>query len=633
MHRLFLVVALAAVSVDGGLTVARAESGRIVLDQSTREKCLHVLRAGLRGDEFWPSMHAAEGLTVGGCGSEVSEYLAPRLSRETDLQKRCGLARELARAGDRAQARVLLEILSDPDPHGHVHAAESLYKIAEIGDGRLLRQALTESQDVALKLMSAAALGRCGNPAALKYIRETLQHQDPAIFTVAAWVIGVLGSADDLPVLRQQLDRCPDAGSRGYVENAMALLGDAESRRTLRKNLSSGDPAVRTYAANFAADAGAVDSAATLIRLLDDAVADVRIRAAHSLLALAASAEDPGADLSRIVFVATPPHPRYTEGSVIELRDGTLLFAITEFGGDSGDFARAQIVARRSADGGRTWGESSVLQENTGGLNVMSVTLRRSGTGQIMLYYLEKNSLSDLDLKLRFSDDEAASFGEPVLITQDPGYHVVNNDRITRLTSGRLVVPAASTLDVEKVNHFVAHCYLSDDDGKTWRPGSGRVDAPNRGAMEPEVVELGDGRLLMIIRNQVGFIGRSYSTDSGDTWSEMESLGLRSPEAPATIRRVPATGDLLLIWNDVYTAGAPHGGRRTPLSAAISQDDGLTWRTAGVLEDNPDLTFSYVSVAFIRDRAVLSYWEGDRSDQFYSGRFRSVPVSWFYRSH
>ena len=262
----------------------------------------------------------------------------------------------------------------------------------------------------------------------------------------------------------------------------------------------------------------------------------------------------------------------------------------------------------------------------------MSVTLRRSGSGRIMLYYLEKNSLQDLDLKLRFSDDEGASFGEPVLITQDPGYHVVNNDRVTRLSSERLIVPAASTADVEKVNHFLVHCYLSDDDGRTWRPGRGHVDAPHRGAMEPEVVELNDGRLLMIIRNQLGFIGRSYSTDSGDTWSAMESLGIRSPEAPATIRRIPATGDLLLIWNDAYAASADHGGRRTPLSAALSHDDGQAWHTVGVLEDNPDLTFSYPSVAFIRDRAVLSYWEGDADNRYYSGRFRSVPVSWFYRT-
>ncbi len=338
---------------------------------------------------------------------------------------------------------------------------------------------------------------------------------------------------------------------------------------------------------------------------------------------------EPDADLSQIVFAATQQTPRYTEGSVVALSDGRLLFAVTEFTGSGSDFAQAQIVARESADGGRTWGPRRVLQPNTGRMNVMSVTLRRLGD-RVAMFYLQKNSFSDLDAYVRFSSDDAATFGPPVLVTDLAGYHVVNNDRVTRLSSGRLLVPAASTPDVRKDNHFRSRCFLSDDDGRSWRAGSGTLDAPRRGAMEPDVVELRDGRVLMIVRTQLGDIGTSKSADGGQTWTPLKLAGLKAPEAPATIRRIPSTGDLLLLWNNTWTAGAGHGGKRTPLTAAVSADDGATWQHVRNLESDPRRTYSYPSLMFHQGRAIMTYW--DRPDDAgYSCRFRSLPVTWFYR--
>ena len=149
--------------------------------------------------------------------------------------------------------------------------------------------------------------------------------------------------------------------------------------------------------------------------------------------------------------------------------------------------------------------------------------------------------------------------------------------------------------------------------------------------MEPEVIELSGGRLLMIMRTQLGHIATSFSTDGGDHWSKPGKLPLRAPEAPATIRRIPSTGDLLLIWNNTYTAGAGHGGRRTPLTAAISSDEGQTWRNIRNLETDAKRTYSYTSVTFSRGHALLSYWTSDPETNRLSCKFRSLPVSWLYR--
>jgi sialidase-1 len=601
------------------------------LDDSVRDRCLEVLRAGLRGEEFWPSMHAAEGLTLGGYGEEVIQFVEPLLATETDDQHRCGIARELVRAGDKAKAEVMLKILEGEDSYGHGHAAESLYKVFEIGDGEALRRAFQQSDNVTLKLMSAGALGRCGNPDAFVFLRKSLQNEDFSVLRIAAWILGRIGDSSDIPRLKEQLPRCEDPLLRAYVNCSLAALGDADGLAALTANLTDSIPDIRTYSATFAGDAGATGAADKLISLLEDEHPDAAIRAAQTLL-MFANPTPPlsDEDISTLPFKPSEKNPRYTEGSVIALNNGSLLLATTEFMDSDSDFAKARVVGRRSADGGQTWGEKRILQENTGGLNVMSVTLRRLKSGPIAMFYLQKNSHSDLDLLVRKSTDEATAFGPPTTVTSDPGYHVVNNDRITQLTSGRLLAPAASSADVVKENHFVSHCYLSDDGGITWRNGAGHVDAAKRGAMEPEVIELRDGRVMMIVRTQLGYPGKSYSTDGGDTWGPMTSLGVQAPEAPATLRRIPSTGDLLLIWNNVYTPGAGHGGKRTPLTAAISSDEGETWKLTRNLESNKDQTFSYISLIFVRDRAVLSYWKNDIGSRKYATRFRSLPVSWFY---
>ena len=604
----------------------------IELDPAKHKRCVEVLRAGMRGDDFWPSIHAAEGLTLGGYGEEVIRFLQPKLSGETDDQRRCGIARELVRAGARQYASVMLDILSGSETHGHVHAAESLYKVVEIGDGTAMRDAFQRDENAKLKLMAAGALGRCGNVQAMKFLRQSAGSEDPDVRKIAAWILGRIGDETDIPILKQQLARSDEKLLRAYIEHSLAALGDPDGLNALASNLKDADPAVRTYAATFAGDARALEVAHTLENMLDDPHPDAAIRAAQSLLVLASPASpDAAEDISQLLYRATKSNPRYTEGSIIALNNGELLFAVTEFQDTASDFAQARIVGRRSSDGGRTWTKKSVLQENTGGMNVMSVTLRRLPDKSIALFYLQKNSHNDLRLYMRSSSDEGASFGAPVRVTGNDGYHVVNNDRITILRSGRLLAPAASTPDVKKVNHFVSHCYISDDNGSTWRNGKGHVDADRRGAMEPEVIELKDGRLLMLIRTQFGYTGRSYSEDSGDTWSDMTSLGVRGPEAPATLRRIPSTGDLLLIWNNCFTKGADHGGKRTPLTAAISRDEGESWTIVGDLETNPQKTFSYTSVAFVRDRAVMSYWESGPAARQLSCRFRSLPVAWFYK--
>ena len=618
------------------LATPAQQPAAIDLDTETTMKCLTILREGLASDEFWPAMHAAEGLSLAGHGAEVREALTLRLATETDGQRRCGLARELVRAGDRSQARVMLDLLAQPDPYAHVHAAESLFKVNEIGDGALLRAALADRGNTSKSMMAAAALARWGSGEALAFLREQVQSGDADVARIAAWVLGQVGDASDIPALQAGAARFSDPSARSFFEHALAAHGDPAGVAALAANLKSEDDGTRTMAANFAGEIGLAELRGDLQALLDDENLDARIRAAQSLLMLAKPIVKPVGIIVSDVYPATDAHPRYSEGDIHVLNDGRYLYATTEFIGDGSDFAQAHLVARISGDGGRTWGEQTELQENVGGKNVMSLTFQELSDSEVGLFYLRKNDFNDLAVYLRRSTDHGETFGAPELVTDAPGYHVMNNDRVIRLRSDRLLAPVASSPDVRTDNHFKCRTWISDDAGKTWRAGAGEVDYPQRGAMEPEVLELNDGGILMIIRTQLGHIAAAYSEDGGDTWSEASDWGVRAPEAPATVRRIPSTGHLLLIWNDTFVEGAGHGGQRAPLTIAVSKDEGKTWAHKKNIEtiegDGASFTsgFSYISATFHGGRVLLSYYVAAADSAKVASRFRSFPIAWLY---
>ncbi|NCO37575.1 MAG: hypothetical protein COZ06_32600 [Armatimonadetes bacterium CG_4_10_14_3_um_filter_66_18] len=253
-----------------------------------RGRCLALLRAGLQAEEFWPSMHAAEALTQTGHGDEVLAALKGRLDTETDDQHRCGLAREQVRAGKTECAEVMLSILGNKESNGRVHAAESLYKVRQTGDGKLLRAALEEG-DPALEAMATAALIRGGDSALLTRLRGSLASKDDRPRQLAAWILGRLGDKTDWPALQKLAETETDPLTRSYDWNALAQLKAPGALAQVLRNLKSEDAGIRTYAAQTVGDCRATDHTQDLVPLLDDPNLDTRIRAAQSILLIAAA--------------------------------------------------------------------------------------------------------------------------------------------------------------------------------------------------------------------------------------------------------------------------------------------------------------------------------------------------------
>jgi Neuraminidase (sialidase) len=325
-----------------------------------------------------------------------------------------------------------------------------------------------------------------------------------------------------------------------------------------------------------------------------------------------ASAVHPKLPLQRhLTLTPSPENPRNSEGDFIQLKDGRWLFIYTHFTASADDHARAYLASRESSDGGRTWSDKDkIIVANEGGFNVMSVSLLRLKSGEIALFYLRKNSLQDCRPVVRFSRDEAAMWSEPIdCITEDISYYVLHNSRVIQLKNGRLVMPTGlHRLDKGKLQPGEIVTFLSDDRGRTWHRSKSVLKSD---FTEPCVVEVKKNRVLMTIRTKKGCQYLSESKDNGETWSTPAPSGSFSPEAPSTLARIPSTGDLLLIWDDLCDKPLEYRQHqppiRTPFAVAISKDGGRTWQKTKLVEDQVGHGYCYTAVAFAGDRVLLGY--------------------------
>ncbi|MBI3465818.1 MAG: exo-alpha-sialidase [Planctomycetes bacterium] len=341
-------------------------------------------------------------------------------------------------------------------------------------------------------------------------------------------------------------------------------------------------------------------------------------------------------------LVPAEGNPRNSEGDFIQLKDGRLMFVYTHFLGGGSDHDRARLAARYSSDDGATWtAQDQVILENEGDWNVMSVSLLRLAGGEIAMFYLRKNSLSDCRPYLRISTDEAQTWSEPRLcISDEVGYYVLNNDRAVQLQKGRLVLPVAlhnRPGDPQPDWAGRIMCYLSDDLGRSWRRSQTTMTASDAAGkrvtvQEPGVIELRGGRLMMYCRSNAGSQYVSFSSDGGDTWSPLGPSKIISPLSPASIKRIPQTGDLLLAWNNHENVDELHRGKRTPLAVAISRDEGQTWERAKTLEDDPDGWYCYTAIEFAGDHVLLGHCAGIRTKGMGLGvtQITRFDLQWLY---
>jgi|SRR5581483_4557286 len=336
----------------------------------------------------------------------------------------------------------------------------------------------------------------------------------------------------------------------------------------------------------------------------------------------------------QIVCPAAKPRLRQTEASMVELPKGRLLLAYSDFYAElTHDDAPARISAKYSDDLGKTWSRPVTLVKNTAAMNVMSVSLLRLRSGELAMAYMFKNSHADCSVLYRISTDDGQSFSDPVQITRRKSFWVMNNDRLIQLRTGRLLAPCQRLDRWPKDRHSLAVVLYSDDKGKTWKE-SKLVDiaANGDGADEPGLIELADGRVLMYFRTALGSVYQCHSSDGGATWGNPAPAPLVAPVSPSVIKRVPTTGDLVIVWNrNSPRTRKTDNSDRFPLTVAVSKDEAKSWLSIKNLDAEHGRAFAYPSITFVRDRILITYYYSPQAPPFwYSLKLRSEPIQWLY---
>jgi sialidase-1 len=356
---------------------------------------------------------------------------------------------------------------------------------------------------------------------------------------------------------------------------------------------------------------------------------------------------------SEVVAPRTEENPRNDHSQIFPLKDGRLMLTWCEYyvdrpsalntspygGHGSRDDAPCRISARITADGGRTWTGRMTLQDNVGADNVKQQNLIRCANGDIlMLFTIWDLAAQERSVHYKRSTDDAETWSEVRQLTPPGGAYILDAGRIFTHSSGRIILPIYWSPEIWTENEkYEAFVYYSDDDGVTWSTSSNRIAMPKRGAMEPTMVERKDGSLLVLLRSDVGYLYQAESSDQGLTWSEAVATTLTSPQAEPCMRRIPSTGDLLLIWNNTLPYGITHNFKtmhrpRNPLSCAISRDDGKTWENIKNIENREGYDSAYSNVYFNGDEAIVTYYHSSRSaTRDTSLLLKIYPIEWFYQ--
>lgn len=232
--------------------------------------------------------------------------------------------------------------------------------------------------------------------------------------------------------------------------------------------------------------------------------------------------------------------------------------------------------------------------------------------GTVYLFYKVGHTFSDWYTRVIASTDGGQAWSQPrELVQGDRGGRGPVRNKPIILQNGAWVAPAS--LEQQAWDAFVD---VSSDRGVTWTSSS-IIRAPIRrepgkGVIQPTLWESQPDHVHMLLRSTEGFIYRSDSIDGGKCWREAYATPL--PNNNSGIDLVKTAGGMLAL---VHNPVGANWGPRTPLVVSLSEDDGLTWQQALVLEEGEG-EFSYPAiieaggklyVTYTWNRKKIAFWE------------------------
>jgi predicted neuraminidase len=325
------------------------------------------------------------------------------------------------------------------------------------------------------------------------------------------------------------------------------------------------------------------------------AMKSARTILAVAMLALAGAgvgaAAAPGLVSSELIFERSAELPSSHGSSVASMPDGSIM--AVWYSGSQEAARDVAIWGSRLVDG--QWSKPVVVFD-TPDKPEGNPALFVDRSGKVWMFFVTIHGLGWNWCKIKYivSTDSGYTWS-PVTILRDRRGWMTRNHPLT-LKDGRLLLPLYSE------NLWATEFMISNDDGKSWQFLAEVKSKP--GNIQAAVVELDDGSLYSIMRTGAekpkGKLWESRSHDGGRTWSPASETVLPNPNAGADMIRLQS-GRLLLAFNN-----SAYG--RSPLSLAVTEDGGKTWRIVRDVENEPGKEFSYPSLCQAKDGVIhLTY--------------------------
>lgn len=321
------------------------------------------------------------------------------------------------------------------------------------------------------------------------------------------------------------------------------------------------------------------------------------------------------------------------------LPDGTLIAVADKRIETSADLpGKIDVVARRSTDGGKTWGPYiTVAEHNEDGGYGDPAIIRDRRTGDLIVISTHGNGLWNKApgrTSISRSRDGGLTWEKPVdvsdqIFTTDPNGKqpikmtagFASSGRALQLKNGRIMFVLVTRQ--EGVDPFPCYAIYSDNGGKTWK--ASKMPATLDGD-ESKVVELPNGDVLMSIRARFGKTRKfAISKDKGETWKELTDYN--------DLQDIRCNGDIIPVkynGRDVLLQSLPAGPGRSNVTIYASYDGGKTWPRKCQVVRAPSAYSSMVLMPDGKTIAILTEEEAHNTDwKNYGYRiwFTSIPLS------
>ena len=289
-------------------------------------------------------------------------------------------------------------------------------------------------------------------------------------------------------------------------------------------------------------------------------------------------------------FVQLKDDPRYPTchaSTIAQITDGQLQCAWSAGSGEKS--ADAAILTSALPPQNRDWRQPYVVVD-TPGKPEGNPVLFRDAYGTVWLFFVTMQGGGWETCILRAKPTNDGHTWDPArTIHEEPGWMTRSKPIVTN--TDHVILPMYDERD------GTAFMLVSTDGGHTWA-AQGRIRSQH-GVSQPAIAQLSDGTILALLCPGAGnprkALLRLVSDDGGRNWSTPEPTDLPNPGSAAELVRL-RNGHLVLAFNN-------SSDERTPLTLALSTDDGRTWPVRRDLESGPE-EYSFPSVIQGHDELI-----------------------------